>query len=143
VRVRLATVLWLLCALFAVRVVAQPLSRIVSFLPPFESWHSAAIPYQVLLASQVAILVALASATWGISAGTTGPKRSRGVVALMLGTVYFLSMAVRLVLGFTIFSDVRWFASPLPTIFHLVLASWLLLYGSYHVSNGADPPSGR
>jgi hypothetical protein len=49
---------WLFLALFAVRVVAQPLSLVVhsAVLPPFESWHSGALPYGLLVASQVAIL---------------------------------------------------------------------------------------
>jgi len=54
---RYAAGLWLFLALFAVRVVAQPLSLVVhsAVLPPFESWHSGALPYGLLIASQVAI----------------------------------------------------------------------------------------
>ena len=37
-------------------------------------------------------------------------------------------MFLRLLLGATVLSDVRWFASPLPAFFHLVLATYLLIY---------------
>lgn len=36
-------------------------------------------------------------------------------------------------LGATALGHVRWFASPLPAFFHLVLATYLLLYGYGHV----------
>ena len=46
--------MWLLLLLFAFRVVAQPLALVVdsALLPPFESWHSAALPYGLLLADR-------------------------------------------------------------------------------------------
>ncbi|MCY4625891.1 MAG: hypothetical protein OXC99_12955 [Chloroflexi bacterium] len=40
-------------------------------------------------------------------------------------------MAVRLVAGLTLLSDVEWFASTLPALFHVVLASFILLFGHY------------
>jgi len=139
---RYAAAMWLLVGLFALRVVAQPLALVMRFLPPFESWHSAALPYGVLLLSQLIILTTMGATTWRLNSGLLEPRRSRGVLALTLGTVYFLGMAARLVLGFTVLSHVRWFASPLPTVFHLVLAGWVLLFGAFHL-RGGDPVSGR
>lgn len=127
---------WLLVALFAARVIAQPLSLVVSSLPTFESWHSAALPYSLLLVSQLVILAALCWTTYRVSVGAVTPGRTFGAVVLFLGAVYFLVMIARLVLGLTILGGVRWFASPLPTVFHLVLASWLLLYGHLHWTRG-------
>ena len=68
---RYASGLWLLVLLFAFRVIAQPLALVVhhTLLPPFESWHSAALPYRVLLASQVAILAALGWTAWRFTVG--------------------------------------------------------------------------
>src|SRR5262245_46545479 len=62
VRLRHTTILSVLLGLFAIRVIAQPMSLVVSnaLIPPFESWYSGVVPYPVLLAAQVAILVALA-----------------------------------------------------------------------------------
>jgi hypothetical protein len=136
---RYAIGLWVLLLLFAFRVVAQPLALVVDspLLPPFESWHSEALPYSVLLASQVAILVALGWTTWRFHVGEVSARRPAGRVALMLGGVYFGAMVLRLALGLTAFSEWRWFASPLPTAFHLVLAAWVLLYGRFHYTYAA------
>lgn len=57
----------------------------------------------------------------------------------MFGALYFLTMFARLVLGLTVYRGIRWFASYIPTVFHLVLASWLLLYGHYHYWYGSQP----
>ena len=142
---RYAIGLWLLLLLFAFRVVAQPLALVVhtAVLPPFESWHSAALPYGVLLGSQVAILVALGWTAWRFTIGEVKTRRSVGAVALALGGLYFGVMVVRFVLGLTALSHRRWFASPIPTAFHLVLAAFVLLYGHFHYVHAADPPSDR
>jgi hypothetical protein len=54
--------------------VAQPLSLVVhsAFLPPFESWHSGALPYGLLIASQVAILASASTAIIQAIAKTEG-----------------------------------------------------------------------
>ena len=125
---------------FAFRVIAQPLALVSdsALLPPFESWHSAALPYGLLLASQVAILLALGWTAWRFTTGDVAPRRAAGTLALILGTVYLLTMVTRLVLGLTALSHVRWFASPLPTVFHMVLAAYLLLYGRFHYVHGGS-----
>jgi sterol desaturase/sphingolipid hydroxylase (fatty acid hydroxylase superfamily) len=127
---------WLavLTVAFAGRVVAQPLSLVPGFgwLPPFEAWHSATLPYGLLLASQILILAALARTTIGVQRGTVLPKPSLGRPLALAGTAYAGAMLARLVLGATLLSDVRWFASPLPTVFHLILASWVLVCAAFH-----------
>ena len=138
-----AIVGWVLVALFAGRVVAQPLSLIVGGLPPFEAWQGAPLPYWLLLISQLVIVAALGWTTYRMSAAGIKPRRSLGAIALFLGGLYFAFMMGRLVLGLTLFSNVRWFASPIPTIFHLVLAGWILLYGHFHWARGATTPSNR
>ena len=128
----------MLFALFACRVVAQPLALVVhsAVLPPFEAWHSGAIPYSLLLASQLLILAASGWTAWRFSTGAVTPRRAVGLAAIAFGGVYFLGMVVRFVLGATVLSDVRWFASPVPTLFHLVLAGYLLLFGRFHYVHG-------
>jgi hypothetical protein len=37
-----------------------------------------------------------------------------------------------------VLSERRWFASPLPTFFHLVLATYVALYGWYHLRHGVE-----
>ncbi|MET0212114.1 MAG: hypothetical protein ABW292_03880 [Vicinamibacterales bacterium] len=137
---RFSFALWILFALFTLRVIAQPLALVVesAALPRFESWHSAALPYGVLLSSQILILVALGWTAWRFTTGNVAPRQAKGKLALALGTVYSLAMVLRLVLGATVLSHVRWFASPLPTVFHLVLAGYLLVYGRFHYLHGAS-----
>jgi len=134
-----------LLGLFALRVAAQPLALVVhaSLLPPFESWHSGALPYWLLLVSQLVILAGLGWIAWSFTVGTPHPRRSIGVAALAFGGCYFTGMLARLVLGVTLFRDVRWFASPVPTVFHLVLAAWVLVYGHFHYVHGARPAPNR
>jgi hypothetical protein len=129
--------LWLLLALFIVRVVAQPLALLPSaaFLPSFESWHSGLLPYPALVAAQLLIIAWLARTAWRLSKGEVTPSYRVGISMLTVGTVYFAIMLVRLVLGLTILSSNRWFSSILPTVFHLVLASYLLVYGHFHFSS--------
>lgn len=142
---RYAAALWLLLLLFAFRVVAQPMALVVrsAFLPPFESWHSAALPYGLLLASQIAILLVLGWTAWRFTIGDVEPRREVGALALALGGLYFGAMVVRLVLGLTALSHLRWFASPIPTVFHLVLATSVLVYGRFHYIHGAKMPPDR
>ena len=142
---RYATGLWLLFALFACRVVAQPLALVVHSpaLPPFEAWHSGALPYGLLLASQVLILAASGWTAWRFSTGAVKPSRTVGIAAIAFGGLYFLGMVARLILGATALSDVHWFASPVPTVFHLVLAAYVLLFGHYHYVHGGEPVLSR
>jgi hypothetical protein len=129
-----ARLLWLLLALFVIRVIAQPLALLTSapFLPPFEAWHSGLLPYPALVAAQLLIIAWLARTAWRFSMATVTPSYRVGVSTLTIGAIYFGVMLLRLVLGLTILSSSRWFSSILPTVFHLVLASYLLVYGHFH-----------
>jgi uncharacterized protein len=131
--------LWLLLALFTVRAIAQPIALLTSapFLPRFESWHSGVLPYPALVGAQLLIIAWLARTAWRFSGRDVIPRYRLGVWMLVLGGVYFATMLVRLVLGLTVLSTNRWFSSALPTTFHLVLASYLLVYGHFHFRYGA------
>ena len=100
--------LWLLLAAFLLRVAAQPLALLAGWpwLPPFEAWQSGALPYPVLLASQVVLAAA---------------------------GLYAAVMVPRLVLGLTVYRGHWWLDAPLPTVFHLVLMTFLAVYGHYHL----------
>jgi uncharacterized protein len=126
--------LWLLLALFIVRVVAQPLALLTSarFLPPFEAWHSGVLPYPALVAAQLLIIAWLARTAWRMTKAAVTPSYRVGVALLTLGGIYFGVMLLRLILGLTILTSSRWFSSILPTVFHVVLASYLLVYGHFH-----------
>jgi len=131
---RYAAALWVLTGLFAFRVVAQPAALVFDgLLPAFNSWDGGVLPYPVLLVTQLVILGWLARTAWRFTTGKFVPRRQIGRAALTFGGVYFAVMFLRLLLGATALSHVRWFASPLPAVFHLVLATYLLLYGYCHV----------
>ena len=133
---RYAAWLWLLTVLFTFRVVAQPAALVVdsSLLPPFESWHGGILPYPALLATQLVILGWLVRTAWRFTSARVVPRTAIGRSAVAFGGVYFTVMLVRLLLGATVLQHVRWFNSPLPSLFHLVLAAYLLLFGWFHLS---------
>ena len=103
----------------------------VEFLPPLPSWQGSNLPYPVLFAAQVGILVLIAWVYRRMAAGhkVMDPRMAAPVIAL--GAIYFGVMAIRLALGLTTMSDIKWFASPIPTIFHLVLSAAVMVIGIY------------
>lgn len=106
-------------------------------LPRFESWQGSTLPYPALLVAQLLIIAWFARTAWRFSHGDASPSRRRGIFFLTFGAVYFLTMLTRLLLGLTIYRESRWFTSYLPTAFHLVLASWLMVYAHFHYRYGA------
>jgi hypothetical protein len=126
-RNRLCPLLWSLTGVFALRVAMQPLALVVAQLPPFEAWHSAVVPYPVLLSSQLAILAAMIATNRACTRQALSPKPRLARALVIVGALYFIVMLVRLTLGFTLATPPAWFDRPLPTLFHLVLSIWLLL----------------
>jgi hypothetical protein len=133
-----ATILTLLLLLFCFRVGAQLLQAWfpVGFLPPFESWESGALPYWLLVVSQAIIILVCARVIWRLRAGLTMPSARTGIVLLVIGGLYFGLMCMRLIIGLTVAHDHYWFSARLPTLFHLVLAGFLLIYGRFHLTPG-------
>lgn len=123
-----------LFVLFSFRVLAQLVQgwHPLPFLPSFEAWQSGALPYEFLLAAQIVIMAACLTAIRRFIAGSVMPSIRNGKIALTLGIVYFSVMLVRLIAGLTVASDHFWFRARLPTLFHLVLASFVILYGHFH-----------
>lgn len=130
--------LWFLLSLFTVRVIAQPSALLfdVGFLPPFASWHGGVLPYPILLVMQLFILGWLVRTARQFTRGSVTPRYRLGMAVLIMASMYFIAMLLRLVLGLTILGEHRWFTSYLPAFFHLVLASFLLLYGHFHFRYG-------
>jgi hypothetical protein len=131
---RFATGLWLLLGLFALRVLAQPLQGWLdsAWLPAFDTWHSGALPYWLLVICQLGILVVQARIAAAVGAGRVIPSPRAARLWLGAGALYFAAMSLRLALGATVLADQRWFGAWLPTLFHLVLASFVLLVGAFH-----------
>ncbi len=134
-RRRYVVVLSGLLLMFSLRVFAQLLQAWspVEALPPFEDWASGALPYWVLVVCQVLIIIVCARVIWRLHVGLIVPSVTTGKVLLILGSIYFGLMCLRLIIGLTVATDHYWFSARLPTFFHLVLAGFVLAYGWFHV----------
>src|SRR5262245_30906222 len=97
---RMAAVLWLLLALFALRVVGQALVVFlhVRWLPPEREWFSGLLPYPLLLPAQILIIVLLAAVCRDFSRGRgwfVTPRHGIGRWVMAFGLIYFAAMLVR------------------------------------------------
>ena len=134
----LAPVLWLLTALFAVRIAGQVLValRAPRWLPPMEDWNL--VPYRVLLPIQLAILGVMIWIDASFSA-ESGPPTERseaiGWFLVVFSVVYAGSMVVRYAVRMRRRPEARWFGGTIPMVFHLVLATYLFALGSFHVGS--------
>jgi hypothetical protein len=140
-RRRYAAVLGLLLLAFLFRVTAQLVQAFspVPWLPPFDAWHSATLPYPALVTAQVLIVALSLWCIAGLRSGGLRPDPRIGAALRVLGWIYFAVMALRLVLGLTVLHRLRWFDAPLPSLFHLVLASMVLTLASFHRRGTATP----
>jgi len=127
-----------LLLLFCFRVVAQLIQLFypVDFLPPFEAWHSRTLPYWLLVIFQLIIILTCINVVIRFIRDKANPNYKTGRIYLGLGFVYFSIMSFRLVAGLTFGTDHGWFSVKIPTFFHLVLASFLLLLGRFHYKYG-------
>src|SRR5690606_13990011 len=114
---------------FGVRVLAHAFQVVAATdrLPPVAAWQGSGLPYPLLLLSQLTILAVMGWSLVRVARGQPVFPAGRAGWALALGALYFAAMAFRLLAGLTVLADVPWFAAPLPTSFHLVLALFLML----------------
>lgn len=128
----------LLAGVFAFRVVAQFLvqGQPVSFLPPFELWHSETMPYEVLLGAQLLVLVGMAAAIRAAPFDRAGPLLAS--ILTVLGWIYVGVMTWRLLVGSLNLSRHGWFDGAVPTAFHFVLAAFMLVLGSALKAGSGD-----
>lgn len=128
--------LWILFLLFVFRVIAQLLILFfpLPFIPQFAAWQSGVMPYWVLLVIQLCIVIVLFRVASKFSQGAVIPQRRLGYVWGGAGITYFIIMFVRLILGLTLLNDSNWFSHHLPTFFHLVLATFMLVVAHFHLT---------
>ena len=131
---KISVILWILIGLFCLRVLAQLTASVVdtSFLPAFEDWHSATMPYGLLAFFQIVILFFLSKTALRFSRKQVRPSKRIGVFILIVGSIYFFAMVLRMTLGLTLYTESRWFSNYLSTAFHYVLALYLIIVGWYH-----------
>ena len=124
-----------LLVVFLFRVTAQFVQWVhpVRFLPPFDDWQSGVLPYPVLLLAQIAILAVLFVIIFSHTNGRHVSSRRRGIAWMAGGGVYFGVMALRLLASVTFALPDSWLGATIPSVFHLVLACFLLLHGYGHL----------
>lgn len=83
--------------------------------------------------SQLLIIVVCARVIRRLYVGVVVPSAKLGKVLYVIGGIYLGLMCLRLIIGLTVLPDHFWFGAILPTLFHLVLASFILVYGRFHV----------
>lgn len=131
-----AGLLALLEALFALRVLGQFLvaQGVTRRLPPMVEWYSGLIPYKRLLAIQVALLAAMTSVAIALAVEmplAVDPRPSAGTALLLVAWPYGLAMPIRYAVRMWRHPEARWTGRTIPIVFHVVLATWLFVLGSY------------
>jgi len=129
---RVATLLWCCVALFAVRVIGQVEALLVAppWLPDMDSWYSGLLPYHLLLPAQIVILMLMAviASSRRVRSGAFARANPRVADTLrLLAPIYFLVMAVRLVMNIAANGPDFWREGAIPVAFHWVLALFVLV----------------
>jgi hypothetical protein len=129
--------LWALLTLFAGRVFGQlaVVLDIAPFLPAMEQWQSGLMPYPALLAAQFVILATFAVVCVHFTRGRgyfVDRRAWLGTPLWIVGWIYAASMVVRYAVWMTIRPDERWTGDLIPVVFHLVLASFLVVVAHHH-----------
>lgn len=128
--------LWGLLGLFVLRVLGQVLVVLFQprWLPPMRQWYSGLIPYRYLLPIQIVFILIMGSIARSAGSGQgvlAGPHRAAGRGLLAFSAAYAASMAVRYVLRMARRPEERWLGGTIPIVFHVVLAAFLCVYGSF------------
>ena len=134
--IRPARLLWLLTALFALRVIGQALQHWspVGWLPGFAEWQGSSLGYAPLLAIQLCIVAGMAIASHRAGNGTLRSTRSRMTAATWIGGVYMAGSISRVLVGLAFPESHAWFRAWISGAFHIVLAGFVLALARYHRS---------
>ena len=129
-------ILFALTLLFFARVVGQAVQRWLpqSFLPPFVAFQGGSQPYELLLLTQVSILLLMLRVTWGISRGKLVRRERTGHILAWVGGIYMTGSVARILIGVTLPNADAWFKAGIPAFFHLVLAGFIIVLARYNLS---------
>lgn len=121
-------------ALFAGRVLAQAIQFVhpVDVLPPFAAFQGSALPYAVLLPAQLVILGTMLASTLAVGMGSHVPTPARGQLLAWFGALYLTGSGLRLGIGVLVPDAAPWFRAWISGAFHLVLASFVLVFADCH-----------
>jgi hypothetical protein len=135
---------WTLSALFAARVLGQAVQRWMpqSFLPSFEAFQGSRLPYGLLLAFQLLILVVMMRVARRVQTDRLVPRRRVGFWLAWAGAVYMAVALGRIAVGLAAPDAHAWFKTWIPAFFHVVLAAFVLVVSIYHL-RGTAPREGE
>ena len=134
---QLAPLLWVLLALFAMRITGQALVAFfdVRFLPPMQEWYSGLLTYEYLLPAQLAIIALMTKICLDFTRGRgffVEPRRFFAVYWLYFGYLYLAVMIARYPIQMALHPEARWLGGTIPIFFHWVLAAFVIGVGLYH-----------
>jgi hypothetical protein len=115
----------------------------VGFLPPFDRFQGSNLPYAVLLAAQLAIVLAMAWFSWRVQTASFPARRRAGVVLAWIGGIYMAGSLGRLAVGLLASAPPPWFTAWVSGIFHVVLAAYVLVLSVYHMTGKTGKPGGE
>ncbi|MDB5809122.1 MAG: conserved rane protein of unknown function [Betaproteobacteria bacterium] len=132
---------WSLTFLFFLRVGAQALQRWApqTYLPAFNDFQGSSLPYWLLFASQLIILILMLRYSWRIGANRLAVNARAGKLLIRIGSIYMFGSLARVAVGLTIPAAPAWFTSWIPATFHLVLAAFVLTISAYHTFDLRQP----
>ncbi len=132
--------LWALTLLFFLRILCQMLQLWLpqDFLPPFNAFQGSSLPYWILLPAQLAILTLMVRFSLCLQHSKLVPNRRTGLILAWMGGAYMAGSLGRICVGLVVPAAPPWFSTWIPAVFHVVLASFVLTLGVYHV-RGSKP----
>jgi hypothetical protein len=138
---RTAVILLVIEVLFGLRVVGQAVVArwAPAGLPPMSEWYSGLIAYPYLLAIQVLILAVMTLVASGVAGGVqplVDRQSAIGSGVLAIAWPYAMAMVVRYAVRMWRHPEARWTGRTIPIVFHVVLATWLFVLGSYLRTTG-------
>ncbi len=132
--------LWIVFSLFCLRVFGQLIQYFFSFsfLPSFKEFYSGTLSYQLVLLFQAIIIFFYLRTCLKMSRGKVVANRIKGKRFLILGIIYTSIMVTRYILRMVMFPAERWFGGSIPIFFHIVLASFFIINGIYHIRSDKE-----
>jgi hypothetical protein len=137
---QIALFLTVLMTLFIGRVLVQAIQLHfnVNWLPHFDAWHSQSIAYPLLVIFQILIIAVCIPVISNFYAERVVATRKTARICLFVGGTYFLFMITRLFVGLFFLKTHLFWSAKLPTIFHIILALFLLVISYFHYTHSGD-----
>ncbi len=137
-RPKCAAILTALLLLFCLRVLGQIEVACFhpTFLPPMHEWMSGLISYQILLPAQILIILLFAKVCldfWRASGLTYVIPSKLANFLHAFGRLYLVLSILRYPIQMALIPQSRWLGGCIPIIFHIVLASFIVVYSRYQL----------